>query len=199
MQKLDDIANELKSFIDRQSEDYDQREKVIRESQYKLGKISEEERDSSIILWKILLSKKIEEEGLDNAYESVMSGLKESNRIQKSQFSHWADLESNMILPLQKICQQKLFEYLGFGLISPYLSIMRSKKAATKNGTRRFNSMMNQFLQDTLLADVDEDLFDDYKDSDINDLLNLRNVGDLATLQSLLCNEIKMNNVVTIT
>ena len=38
-----------------------------------------------------------------------------------------------------------------------------------------------------------------YKDSDINDLLNLRNVGDLATLQSLLRNEIKMNNVVTIT
>ena len=59
--------------------------------------------------------------------------------------------------------------------------------------------MMDQFLQDTLLADVDEDLFDDYKDSEINDLLNLRNVGDLATLQSLLCNEIKMNNVVTIT
>ena len=59
--------------------------------------------------------------------------------------------------------------------------------------------MMDQFLQDTLLADVDEDLFDDYKDSDINDLLNLRNVGDLATLQSLLRNEIKMNNVVTIT
>ncbi len=57
---------------------------------------------------------------------------------------------------------------------------------------------MDQFLQDTLLVDVDEDLFDDYKDSDINDLLNLRNVGDLATLQSLLRNEIKMNNVVTI-
>jgi hypothetical protein len=48
------------------------------------------------------------------------------------------------------------------------------------------------------LADVDEDLFDEYKDSDINDLLNLRNVDDLATLQSLLRNEIKMSNVVTI-
>ena len=59
--------------------------------------------------------------------------------------------------------------------------------------------MMDQFLQDTLLVDVDEDLYDDYKDSDINDLLNLRNVGDLVTLQSLLRNEIKMNNVVTIT
>ncbi len=127
-----------------------------------------------------------------------MKGLKESSRIQKNQFCHWADLDSNMILPLQKVCQQKLFEYLGFGLISPYLSIMRSKKAATKNGTRRFNSMMDQFLQDTLLVEVDEDLFDDYKDSDINDLLNLHNVGDLATLQSLLRNEIKMNNVVTI-
>ena len=48
-------------------------------------------------------------------------------------------------------------------------------------------------------CDVDEDLYDDYKDSDINDLLNLRNAGDLVTLQSLLRNEIKMNNVVTIT
>ena len=58
--------------------------------------------------------------------------------------------------------------------------------------------MMNQFLQETLLADVDEDLFDDYKDSDINDLLKLGNVDDLAKLQSLLRNEIKMNNVVNI-
>ena len=149
-------------------------------------------------MWKILLSKKINKEGIDNAYDSVMMELKEANRIQKSQFCHWADLDSNMILPLQKVCQQKLFEYLGFGNHSPYLSIMRSKKAATKNGTRRFNSMMNQFLQETLLADVDEDLFDDYKDSDINDLLKLGNVDDLAKLQSLLRNEIKMNNVVNI-
>ena len=58
--------------------------------------------------------------------------------------------------------------------------------------------MMNQFLQETLLADGDEDLFDDYKDSDINDLLKLGNVDDLAKLQSLLRNEIKMNNVVNI-
>lgn len=198
LQKLDDVAGELRSFIDLQSEKDDYREKVIRESQYKLGKITEEERDSSVILWKILLSKKIEEEGLDNAYESVMKGLKEANRIRKSQFCHWADLDSNMILPLQKICQQKLFEYLGFGLISPYLSIMRSKKAATKDGTRKFNSMMDRFLQDTLLEEVDEDLFDDYKDSDINDLLKLSNVDELAALQSLLRNEIKLNNVVNI-
>ena len=59
--------------------------------------------------------------------------------------------------------------------------------------------MMNQFLQDTLLADVDEELFEDYKDSEINDMLNLRNVGDLTTLQSLLRSEIRMNDVVTIT
>lgn len=199
LQKLDDVANKLKIFIDKKSEDVDIREKVIRDSQYKLGKITEEERDSSVILWKILLSKKIEEEGLDNAYESVMKGLKESNRIQKSQFCHWADLDSKMILPLQKICQQKLFEYLGFGLISPYLSIMRSKKVATKNGTRNFNSMIDRFLQDTLLVDIDEDVFDDFKDSDINDLLNLNNVDELTTLQSLLRNEIKMNNVQNIT
>lgn len=198
IQKLDDVANKLKVFIAEKSEEVDIREKVIRESQYKLGKITEEERDSSIILWKILLAKKIEEEGLDNAYETVMRGLKDVEKIQKPQFKHWADLDSNMMLPLQKICQRRLFEYLGFGLTSPYLSIMRSKKAATKNGTRIFNSMMDQFLQDTLLEKIDADLFDDYKDSDINDLLNLKSVDDLVTLQSLLRNEISLNNVVNI-
>ena len=198
IQKLDDVANKLKVFIAEKSEEVDIREKVIRESQFKLGKITEEERDSNIILWKILLSKKIEEDGLDNAYDSVMKGLKDVEKIQKSQFKHWADLESNMMLPLQKICQRRLFEYLGFGLTSPYLSIMRSKKAATKNGTRIFNSMMDQFLQDTLLEKVDADLFDDYKDSNINDLLNLKSVDDLVTLQSLLRNEIRLNNVLNI-
>ena len=129
-----------------------------------------------------------------------MKGLNDAEGIKKEQFKHqWADKNSSMMLPIKKTCQRRLFEYLGFGLISPYLLIMRSKRTATKRNTRKFNSMIDQFLQDTLLADVDEDLFDDYKDSDINDLLNLRNVGDLATLQSLLRNEIKMNNVVTIT
>ena len=58
--------------------------------------------------------------------------------------------------------------------------------------------MMDQFLQDTLLEKIDADLFDDYKDSDINDLLNLKSVDDLVTLQSLLRNEISLNNVVNI-
>ena len=200
LQKLDDVANKLKVFIDEKTEDVDFREKAIRESQFKLGKITAEERDSTIILWKILLSKKIEEEGLDTVYDTIMKGLNDAEGIKKEQFKHqWADKNSSMMLPIKKTCQRRLFEYLGFGLISPYLLIMRSKRTATKRNTRKFNSMIDQFLLDTLLADVDEDLFDDYKDSDINDLLNLRNVGDLATLQSLLRNEIKMNNVVTIT
>ena len=198
LQKLDDVANELRSFIDTRTESDNQLERIIRGSLYKQGKITIEERDSNIILWKILLSKKIEDEGLDNAYESVMKGLKDVERIKKNQFKHWADLDSNMILPLQKVCQRKLFDYLGFGLTSPYLSIMRSKKAATKNGTRRFNTMMDQFLQDTLLVKVDQDLFDDFKNTEINDLLNLNSVDDLAALQSLLRNEVKMNNIVNI-
>ena len=189
----------LTVFIDEKTEEVDFREKAIRESLFKLGIITTEERDSTTILWKILLSKKIEEDGLDTVYNAIMKGLKDAEGIKIGQFKHqWADKDSSMMLPIKKTCQRRLFEYLGFGQTSPYLLIMRSKRAATKRNTRKFNSMMDQFLQDTLLADVDEDLFDDYKDSDINDLLNLRNVGDLATLQSLLRNEIKMNNIVTI-
>lgn len=57
---------------------------------------------------------------------------------------------------------------------------------------------MDQFLQDTLLVKVDQDLFDDFKNTEINDLLNLNSVDDLAALQSLLRNEVKMNNIVNI-
>lgn len=198
LQVLEDIANELKTFIAEKTTQTDERERFIRQSLYSQGKITEQERDSGIALWKILLSKKIEQIGLDEAYNAVMDGLKKNERIMINQFKHWADYNNDMILPLQKVCQRKLFDYLGFGLTSPYLSIMRSKKLSTINGTRRFNSITTSFLLQTLLVEINDELFEGIRDSEINDLLLLRNSDDLDSLIYLLKEKIYLRNVITI-
>jgi hypothetical protein len=110
MQKLDEIAVELRSIIEHNTTNFDEREKVVRQSFFNLDRITESERDSDIVLWKILLKKKIDEEGLSQAYNTIMNGLKESERIRINQFKRWVDFNDKMILPLQKVCQQKLFE-----------------------------------------------------------------------------------------
>lgn len=170
----------------------------MRQSIFDLGQITEQERDSDVVLWKILLKKKIEEDGLQQAYDIVMSGLSDKKRISLTQFKRWADFEDKMILPLLKVCQIKLFEYLGFVRSSPYLSIMRSKKLSTIRGTRNFNSMITSFLLRTLLVEIDDDVFEEIFDSEINDLLQLDNKGDLQSLVDLLKENISMNKIAKI-
>ncbi len=198
LQFLDEIANELKTFIAEKTIQTDERERFVRQSLYIQGKITEQERDSGIALWKILLTKKIEQVGLEEAYNTIMDGLKKNERILINQFKRWADYDNTMILPLQKVCQRKLFDYLGFGLTSPYLAIMRSKKLSTINGTRKFNSITTIFLLQTLLAEINDELFDEIKDSDINDLLFLRNTDDLDSLIYLLKDKINLKEINTI-
>ena len=198
MQKLDEIAVELRSIIEHNTTNFDEREKVVRQSFFNLDRITESERDSDIVLWKILLKKKIDEEGLSQAYNTIMNGLKESERIRINQFKRWVDFNDKMILPLQKVCQQKLFEYLGFGKNSPYLWIMRSKKLSAKKDTRTFNAMITNFLLRTLLFEADVDLFEEIRCSDINDLLQLEKIEDLQSLVDLLKEKICLTKIAKI-
>ena len=148
------------------------------------------------MLWKILFSKKIAENGIQKVYDTVIGGLKEGERIQINQFKRWADLEDKMILPLQKVCQRKLMDYLG--LLPPYLSIMRSKKLSAKRDTRSYNSMITNFLLRTLLSVIDEDLFDEINGSEINDVLQLTNVSELQAIVELLNEKIHLNKIAKI-
>ena len=198
MQELDEIADALKTIIEKKNLDEDDREKFVRQTQFNLGKITEQERDSDTALWKILLAKKIEAEGFEQTYNAVMEGLQDNMRIQIYQFKRWADYGNNMILPLSKVCQRKLFEYLGFGVTSPYLSIMRRKKLAATNGTRQYNSMTTYFLLQTLLTEIDDDVYDSFKGSEIKELLMLQKKGDLIALVSLLREKIKLQTIKTI-
>ena len=195
LQRLDDVAEALKTFIQQRTEEADKREKVIRETYYKLAKISEEECSSSIALWKILLAKNVRITGFDSVYLSMNEGLKEIEQISQEQLKRWADTTDDMMLPRSRVHQRRLFDYLGFGN-SPYLFIMRSKKAATKNNTRSLNSMMDRFLSRTLVCtNIDDDLFEEISNSEINDLLELQKRDDLESLVEMLREEIHLNTV----
>lgn len=177
VQKLDELAEILKVFMSKQTQKANHSGQVIRERYFKDGHISEEEKSSHAYLWKILLSHKVSDMGATRVYSDLMSRLKDREKIQFSSFEKWYDRMSDTMLPLQKSTQVVLMDYLG--LKQPYLSIMRNKKRATKNDTRQSNGMINRFLAATLFSDVNQTTFDDIKDSDINESLQLENLGDL--------------------
>ena len=194
-QKIDEIAEHLRIFIKDKSKEADERERFIRNSYCKQGKITIEEQDSETALWKILLTKKVSSIGFDNVFEMINTEQRKENQISEHQFKSWIDPLNDMMLPRNKVHQKRLFDYLGFGTTSPYLFIMRNKKATTKNGTRKFNSMVNQFLMRTLTREIDEDIFEEINNSDINDLLELQNIGDLNSLVDMLREQIHLNTV----
>ena len=196
IQRLDDITNELsQTIIDREREGTEQ-EIITRNSYYTQGIITLEERDSDIYLWKILLRKKVEKKSQMQVYEEIMAPLKESDKVQYNAFLRWIDKDNTIMLPLQKATQKRLMEYLG--LSQAYLLVMRAKKMSEVNKTRRNNNMLEGFLADYLLSDIDDDSFDIFKSTKINEILRYDRIDDLKALVELLNEKINLNKIVSI-
>lgn len=197
VQRLDEITDELsRTIIEREREGTEQ-EKITRNSYYTQGIITLEERDSDTFLWKILLWKKVEQKSQIQVYDEIMATLKESDKVQFNAFLRWIDKSNSMMLPLQKATQKRLMEYLG---LSPaYLQVMRSKKMTEINKTRKNNNMLDSFLADYLLTDIDEDTFEDFKNAPINEILRYERISDLKALVELLNENINLKKVVSIT
>ena len=87
-------------------------------------------------------------------------------------------------------------EYLG--LSTAYLLVMRAKKMSEVNKTRRNNNMLECFLADYLLSDIDEDSFENFKSTKINEILRYDRIDDLKALVELLNEKINLNKVVSI-
>lgn len=197
IQRLDEITDELSQTIIEKEREDTEREKFTRHSYYAQGLISEEERDSDIYLWKILLAKKIETKSQIDVYNEIMQPLRESDKIQYGAFVRWVDAENHMMLPLQKATQKRLIEYLG---LSPaYLLVMRSKKMAEKNKTRKNNTMLENFLANYLLSNIDKDAFEQFKGTKINEILQYDRIDDLVALIELLSEKINLKTVKCIT
>lgn len=197
VQRLSEISDELsKTIIEREREGTEQ-EIITRNSYYTQGIITLEERDSDTFLWKILLRKKVGQKSQIQVYDEIMTTLKESDKVQFNAFLRWIDKSNSMMLPLQKATQKRLMEYLG---LSPaYLQVMRSKKMTEINKTRKNNNMLDSFLADYLLTDIDEDTFEDFKNAPINEILRYERISDLKALVELLNENINLKKVVSIT
>lgn len=193
VQRLDEITDELsRTIIEREREGTEQ-EKITRNSYYTQGIITLEERDSETFLWKILLWKKVEQKSQIQVYEEIMATLKDSDKVQFNAFLRWIDKSNSIMLPLQKATQKRLMEYLG---LSPaYLQVMRSKKMSEINNTRKNNNMLDSFLADYLLSDIDEDTFEDFKSTPINEILRYERIDDLNALVELLCEKINLKTI----
>ena len=193
MQRLDEIMTVLADAIIKREKEASHIERIIRQSYYDQGIITEEERDSGVYLWKLLLLKKTIGRPVKDLYTDFMSELKESERVQYAAFEKWVDKTNQMILPLQKSTQRKLFEYLG--LSQNYLMVMRSRKITEVNRTRNNNNMLVSFLAEYLLSDINEDSFDQFKESKINEVLRYETIDDLKTLIEILNEYILLKKV----
>lgn len=197
IQRLDDVAIVLSQAIIEKELKNTELEKFTRQSYFERGLISEKERDSDVYLWKILLVKKMEAKSQMEVYDEMMLPLKESDRIQFVAFTRWLDSDNTMILPLQKTMQKRLMEYLE--LSTAYLYLMRAKKMAEKNKTRKNNTMLDNFLVNYLLNNIDEDAFDSFRCTQINEILQIERVDDLEALIDILREKIELkpvNNIV---
>ena len=197
IQRLDEITNVLSQVIIEQEKKDTENEKITRQSCYERGLITEVERDSNVYLWKILLKKKVELSSIENVYSEIMEPLEESRRIQFGAFTNWVDEGNTMMLPLQKTLQKRLMNYLG--LSDAYLYVMRSKKRAEIQRTRKNNAMLENFLADYLLTDIDEEAFEQFKDSPINEILQFERIEDLNALIEILNDDIKLKTIKSIT
>lgn len=193
IQKLDEIEALLSDFMEKQSKKSSDSEHIIRLDAFKAGRITQAEVDSKDELWRLLLRKAVIKRNDEVVYKELMANVREDQRIHLNSFKKWSEPSYDIILPLQKVMQKAVFEYLG--LTPLYLKIMKAKKIAQKKGTRNINYLMDHFLMDVLCNDLNEEFFESIKDAEINDMLQLDTLQDLQTLTDMLRNEIHLKQV----
>jgi hypothetical protein len=195
IQLLEDITEKVKILITAAINKNNNVEKIIR-SDLKYN-LSEDEKSSTIELWKILLKRKVDEFGAKKVYEDVLGAIPVNERISVNAFSQWYSLSSTTILPRSKKDQKSVLSYLGFEIGSAYQKIISTKKLANINGTKKMNMLIENLLKNFLFINIEEDEFEkfQYDYSDILTLINANSYNDLISLKELLLQEIDLKPV----
>ncbi len=190
IQPLDDFAKILASLIDKNAKSAIEEEIEIRE---RIPNLTEAEKHSSAEVWKILLKKFVDDCGKkeNDVYQEIERNV--AKMVSFSSFQQWINPESNFILPREKSHQRYIFNLLK--LPKSYLRLVRRRKAATKRATGSFNRLMDSFLKQILVNEVNESMYSELSENDIFDLLNLENMDDLQRLQLMLKEKIHLNKI----
>jgi hypothetical protein len=184
IQMLDELVDKIKdNLIKKTDSDLKSEGYIRRESAYGL---TEDQIQSPIELWKILLKRKVEDMGIKAAYEEVFPNEKE---ISLRGFEKWIDFDYPMILPRSRKSQNNLLKFLGFQLGSPYHRIILTKKLLNNNRTRLLNSQIESLLQSILTVNtIHNEDFDELLEehSEILTLLEVNSASEVNILVSLL-------------
>lgn len=100
-------------------------------------------------LWKVVLNRKVETEGLDQVYNLITNTCieKGGSMVSKSHFeNNWLDASSSSVIPRSKKTFLALVEILDLPIA--YYKVMLKQRAKIKLETRRSSSKMNSLIID---------------------------------------------------
>lgn len=191
IQMLDELVDQIRDSLIKKTDSSLKSESYIRKDP--TYNLSDDEIKSDVELWKILLKRKVDENGVDITYNAIFPQNKE---ITLRSFEKWFDFNYPMILPRSRKSQNSLLTYLGFNLGSPYHRVILTKKLMRNSNTRLLNSQIESLLQSILtVSSVNDEQFEELieEHSEILTLLDINNAADVNTLVQLL--EIKLKTV----
>lgn len=156
--------------------------------------LTEEQKDSNVQLWKILLQRKIDERTIEVVFDEIMSNFSSEQRISFNAFSQWPNEDYG--LPRSNRMQEYLIRnYLS--IKDPYLRVVRRLKAKSRNNTEAINANIRHFLSIGLLSDDYNAIFNSLND-EIKDLLSLESAADVKALIELVSEKINLEPIKSI-
>lgn len=191
IQKLSDLDDIVKIFMENQDTKGRQSIESLRKYFVSAGRITEKEAASGNTIWNILLRHKVEAEGEQAVYDEIMKPFE--HKISLTAFRRWHDPDDSMILPRDKKTQRRLMECLG--LTDSYLFAMRAVKRAAVSDTRGRNETIDRFMLSYLLEDITPELFEEFRESSVNESFQIQDQGDLEAFVSSLREEIRLKKV----
>jgi len=195
IQLLDEVTDIIKMFISQRIEENNNAELTVRRDiKYNL---SHDEIYSTTELWKILLKRKVDSQSPLIVYNEIFKNTPPTERISLNAFIQWYNLDRDLILPRSNKDKKAILEYLGFEPTHAYRKIINKKKLSSINGSRKMNSLIENFLKDYLFSENNEEIFYQCKSiySDLLELIDSNTLNDFVALKQMIIQEIDLKPV----
>ncbi|MEZ7937345.1 MAG: hypothetical protein QMB99_09230 [Paludibacteraceae bacterium] len=195
IQLLDEVTDIIKMFISQRIEENNNAELTVRRDiKYNL---SHDEIYSTTELWKILLKRKVDAQSPLIVYNEIFKNTPPTKRISLNAFIQWYNLDRDLILPRSNKDKKAILEYLGFEPTHAYRKIINKKKLSSINGSRKMNSLIENFLKDYLFSENNEEIFYQCKSiyADLLELIDSNTLNDFVALKQMILQEIDLKPV----
>jgi len=192
---LDEVTGIIKTLITERIEENNNAELTVRkEPKYNL---SLDEIKSKTELWKILLKRKVDSQSPLIVYNEIFKNTPPTERISLNAFNQWYNLDRDLILPRSNKDKKAILEYLGFEPTNAYRKIINKKKLSSINGSRKMNSLIENFLKDYLFSENNEETFNQCKNiyADLLELIDSNTLNDFVALKQMIIQEIDLKPV----